>query len=401
MKQKKALLLIGGGYLQRPSIRWAHQVGLVTIVTDLDPNAAGRELANHFENVSGTDSAALVELAKRYSQVYQLVGAYCSNDFGLLSAATVNQLLGRPVCGPETVACALDKWLCKTVWQQESIETPRGFLVSDPQSREAALSQIPFPLIVKPRNGSGSRGVRTVWSPEDLESLDPSFLSSSFLMEQLVQGHHVDVNGFFVEDEFIPCGIMDRYFSPPPHHYPVWGCQPSCLDRKAQHAIYQLVEKAARSLGIQQGPVKADVVCTTEGPVVLELTPRFHGDVSTAFVTPMATGESPIRLWFSHLAHGDTVNDLIQPLVGRQCAGWISLFPKESGRLVRVDGLDTVRSLQGVRHVYISVQPGDQLSHGHQDNRTVCGFIWATGTTRKTLFDVLDAARRLVRFVTE
>src|SRR5690606_6806916 len=144
--------------------------------------------------------------------------------------------------------------------------------------------------------------------------------------------HHVDVNGLFLNGDFHPCGLLDRFFSDRPSHYPIWRYQPSSLARSQEDDVYKLVVKAARAIGIEVGPVKADVLRTSEGPVLLEVAPRFHGDVSTAFVSPLATGTSPIQAWLAYLAGTAEPRSLI-PREAFRYAGWMGIFPTAHGRL--------------------------------------------------------------------
>ena len=78
--------------------------------------------------------------------------------------------------------------------------------------------------------------------------------------------------------------------------------QPSRLTSQQEKEVYGLLESAARLLDIDAGPVKGDVIFTAHGPVLLEIAPRFHGDVSTQFVTPCATGFNPVEAWIASLA---------------------------------------------------------------------------------------------------
>ena len=273
-------------------------------------------------------------------------------------------------------------------------------VVKDYRDLLAAVDDFGLPLILKPVNSCGSQGVRSVWDPKDLQQAYRAAqqFSESILVEQIVMGHHVDVNALFVEGRFLKGGIMDRFFSELPYHYPIWGCQPSSLSAAQEDAVYSTVEKAARALGIEDGPLKADLIWTNEKPVILDLAPRFHGDVSTAHVSPLATGNSPIREWMAHLAGIRRTSEYTCRKMDR-FAGWIALFPATPGRLLTVNGIEETCAMNGVHDVFIDVKPGAVIKR-HIDNSTVCGFIWATGKNRDELFDLLMRARSGIRFIT-
>jgi biotin carboxylase len=261
---------------------------------------------------------------------------------------------------------------------------------------ETALAEIGLPCIVKPADSSGSRGVVTVTDGKEASAAIRAALELSrrVLLERPLEGLHLDVNGFFRDGAFVPGGLLERFFSPPPHHVPLWGLQPARLSTGQTREVYDLLERAARALGIHVGPVKADVVWCASGPALLELAPRFHGDVSTAHVTPLAHGKSPIQAWFATLAGaGGPFDD--QPITAGSAAGWMAIFPDETGELAEVAGLEAAQRLPGIAAVTL-LRP-----HGHTitnltDNTSVCGFLWATGRDAAEVESRLRAARALI-----
>ena len=401
MDKIKALIHIGGSYLQLASIRWAKELGLYVIVTDRNADSPGSQLADQFEAINGTDVPTLLELAYSVADEHELIGAYCSNDFGLRSVATIAQTFGRPGCSGLAVERALDKSVSKDLWRREDLPVPIGLVVKDSADLSAAVETLGVPVILKPIESSGSQGVRSVWDKKDSLKMYAAArkFSNTVLIEKFVSGHHVDVNGLFLRKDFFPCGIMDRFFSDPPYHYPIWGCQPSSLTEAQEHSVYAIVERAARALGIEEGPVKADIIWTGSGPIILELAPRFHGDVSTAYVTPLATGDSPVKAWMSYLMGSTNSMEYLRRGV-IQYAGWIALFPNTCGRLLSVDGVKDTCAIKGIKGVFISKKPGAAMQNA-TDNTAVCGFVWAAAENRNELFDTLTKARSTIQFVTE
>lgn len=395
----KALICIGGSDLQLPGLRWVRERGLCVCLVDRNPCAPGRELADEWAKISGNDVAGIRAFARECALRYHLVGVYASSDFGLPAVAAVSARIGTPAASSEAVALTLNKARALDAWRKAGIRVPQGQIVSSLDGALEAIAELGLPVIMKPVDSSGSQGICSVRRREDLEAafaLAQRF-SDTILVEQLVEGHHIDVNGLFLEDQFVPCGTMDRFFCDLPYHYPVWGCQPSFLDEGAEKRVYELVEKAARALGIVAGPVKADVIWTKNGPCILELAPRFHGDVSTSFVTPLATGGSPIKAWMAHLA------GVADPLafLGRKpdCfAGWMAIFPTRPGQLMEVRGAEEARRQEGIHDVLIRVKKGRQLAEP-KDNTVVCGFIWAHAQTREALYERLSRARSTIELV--
>jgi len=401
MGLKKALIHIGGSHLQISSICWAKELGLHVVVTDQNPSAPGREIANQFEMISGTDIPAMLRLAYRVNDEFQLIGAYSSNDFGLQAVALIAEMFRLPGCSSEAVKRALDKSVSKSIWQRNKLPIPKGYIIQKYTELLSTVDELGLPVILKPTCSCGSQGVQSVWNINELKDAYNSAkrISPFILVEQIVAGHHIDVNGLFIEGEFLRCGTMDRYFSEPPHHYPIWGCQPSSLTKSQEDDVYVLVEQAARLLGIKNGPVKADVIWANSGPFILELAPRFHGDVSTAHVTPLATGNNPIKSWLAYMMDGGKPLKYLSRKAD-QFAGWRALFPSCFGKLEYISGIDDAKIIKGVQDVFISAKPG-VIIKPHRDNSTVCGFVWAVADNKNELFKIMKEASLTVRFFTE
>lgn len=398
----KTLIFIGGSVLQLPGIRWAQAAGLEVVLTDKNPLAPGHALADRSHPISGTDVDALVALALDLQAEGDFVGAYCSNDFGLEAVAAISIATGTPGNSMEAVRRSLDKDAATSIWRKQGISTPLGECVTSEEELRTALDRLGLPAIVKPLGSSGSRGVRSIWKLEEIsaafaEARQHSSGDERVLVEQYVHGHHIDVNGFFVDGEFERGGLLDRYFSAPPQHVPAWGCQPSKLEGKQKAQVYRLVERAARALEIESGPVKADVIFTEEGPVILELGPRFHGDVSSAHVTPRCSEFGPIASWFDSLAEPDDWR--CPDLDGKGgFAGWMALFPDKPGFFQEIEGLDQLVRNSGIEEALL-LKPKNHLINQLGDNTSVCGFVFATGADEQELKAKLDAAREATRVI--
>jgi biotin carboxylase len=397
----KALIIIGGSYLQLPQIHWARELGLYVIVTDQNPDVPGQEIADQFELINGTDISAFLSLAFEIEKKYQLIGIYSGSDFGLPVVATVSQQLNLPSCSPEAVERALNKSTARQTWLNNGLPVPRGLKIDSQARAVTAVTKIGLPVIIKPVNGSGSRGICSVNRMNELTGAlaDAQTVSHEILMEELISGRHIDVNGLFVNGIFQECGISERFFSPQPFHYPLWGYQEAVLECEHTAVIYQLVEKAARCLGIEAGPIKADMILTATGPILIEMSPRFHGDIGTSFVTPLATGASPVKAYFAFLAGQRNASELLQPNLSK-LAGWIALFPDVHGRLKTVTGMEQVKQMKDIAHIFIRAQQGWQMKPP-KDNTALAGFVVACGENLEQLKNTLKTAAKSITFMCE
>ncbi|MCZ6598927.1 MAG: ATP-grasp domain-containing protein [Planctomycetota bacterium] len=304
-----AVYIIGGGPLATSIPRWAREVGLVPVVTDKDPHAPGLLLAEETLVADGAAVEAHVDFARGLADRYRVVGVYCGGEFGLETARRVAEELALDAIPAAALRASLDKAATKRIWQEAGIPTPEGSVVASPGELRAVVDR-GGAHIVKPTDGSGSRGVRVVDAESDLEAAFRACReavggTSDVLVEPFVEGRSIDANGAFLGGRYVPCGILEKFQTPPPARLPIGGCDTVELPNGESEAVHDLVERGARALGINTGPVKADLLRTREGYVLLEVAPRFHGDVTTVNTLPYGAGINPVRLlfrWFAERA---------------------------------------------------------------------------------------------------
>lgn len=400
MSPKKALIYIGGSYLQLPGIRWAKELGLHVVVTDRNPNVPGRAIADRFEVISGEDLSTLLALANEVSSNYDLIGAYGGSDFSLLAVAEIAEAHNLPGPTIRAVRSALDKSVAKQHWLDAGLATPRGFTVTDLDEARNAAIDLGFPVIVKPIDSSGSRGVLTV---DGIAGMEQAYIkarefSSIVLVEKFVQGRQIDVNGLFLNGNFVPCGTDERFFTPLPLRIPLWLYQPADLTPEEEGVCYDLLEAAARSIGIEDGPVKGDLILGERGPVIVELAPRFHGEVLIAYTTPVALGINPVKAHLAALIGLPSVREWLHPREGG-VAGWHAII-SSPGKVKSVQGIDKVYGVEGVYDLMLRIKPGDVVRS--QDNTSsMSGFIWVSRPSIANLQASMNEALKAISIITE
>lgn len=398
----KAILFIGGSYLQLRTIKLAKELGLYIVVTDREQTSLGKEFADRFEIIDGENILGLLELSQEISENYTLVGAYSSSDFGLQAVAAISEKFGLPGCKVASVSKALDKAQATVTWAKEGLPTPQGIVLDNSSSSLSLIEEhLVLPVILKPLDSCGSQGISSAATVEELPNAYAYArkFSTSVLVEPLLTGRHIDVNGLFLDGKFIACGVMERFFSDYPYHYSTWGCQAPLFTQEQEFQFYDLVEKSARALDISSGPVKADLILTDRGPVILELAPRFHGDVITSYTTPLLTQIDPVKIWLTYLLNGAGFSETSLRF-DAEVAGWMVLYSKKNGTLLDVRGTEQAKQEEGIKHVYLSKNIGDRVKLP-QDNTAICGFIWGKASSKESLYEQLNQASAHIEFLVE
>lgn len=214
-------------------------------------------------------------------------------------------------------------------------------------------------LIVKPIESSGSVGAHR---------------SDGTIAEERVTGRHIDANGLFLDGRFYGVGIMEKWENE--NHLPLRGCEvfPHLYDDcEDPDYWYTALERAARACGYDaDGPVKADFI----GKYLIEVSPRFHGDVATIGACALGSGINGPRMWFRWLATGEIEWEFSLTRIDRVGA-WRVMPP----------GCAPLEHPQ-VTAVYR--RPIDIADCHDRDTTGIQGYVCAWGTTADEAFAILD-----------
>ncbi|MFC2017470.1 carboxylate--amine ligase, partial [Chloroflexota bacterium] len=136
---RDAVLIVAGGLLQVPAIEIAKQMGLVTIVTDSNPNAPAMKLADEVATIDIYDVPAYIALVEELSKRYSLKGIFTEGADVEVTVASVAAHLGLPGIPIESAKRCKNKVLMRKAFEKNGIPNPRWAEVSDEQSlnREA------------------------------------------------------------------------------------------------------------------------------------------------------------------------------------------------------------------------------------------------------------------------
>jgi len=383
MNKQQAIIHIGAGPLQKNSIKWAKDLGLYVIVTDKDRMAPAIKYADEYHNLAGDDISSLLDLAVAANRKYEIVAAYTSSDFGMLSVAAINKILGLKGCMPEVVAVALDKYHSKSIWLQNEIVTPKAIRISSYAEIKDELDRFNYPLIVKPIDSCGSQGVKSVETADEVRpAVDAAFkFSRQVLVEEFIDGLSYDTIGIVWDGQFIPCGIGSRFFGSRPYHISLYGYTPPDLAPDKIKLAYKITADAVKALGIDYAPVKADLLYRDETFYVIEVAPRFHGDVFTSKSIPFSHHSSPIKKLFQLQCGYDHV--LSYQAKSADLVACRALFLKR--RSINVASI-LARFKQEFNLIdYFLKNFKSTGAKEHRDNSTLAGFIWAGFESRKEL----------------
>lgn len=284
MDQKKLLLLGGLKYLV-PVIEQAHRLGAYVITADYLPDNVAHKYSDEYCNVSIIDKDAVLEAATRLKIDGILSHAV---DPGVTSAAYVAERLGLPFQCSYDAACILqDKSRFRNFLADNGFNCPHARGYRNLQDALCDTDWFDWPVIVKPVDSAGSKGVTKVTDPKELpdavEVALASSISKSFIIEDYLEkeGFSYGSESFVVNGKLMYNGFYDQYFdnesvNPFTPSAEVW---PSSMPDRFQEEIKSELQRLIDLLGITTGLFNVECrVCRNGKAYLMEVSPRAGGN---------------------------------------------------------------------------------------------------------------------------
>ena len=212
----KRILMLGGSMQQIPIIKLAKEMGLYVITCDYTPNNPGHQYSDEYYNVSTTDLDGVLELAKKLN--IDGIVAYAS-DPAAPTAAYVAEKLGLPGNPYESVKICTEKDLFREFLTTHGLHAPKAKGFSSLEEAKRDIDCFAFPVMVKPVDSSGSKGVVKIYTPSELENAVAEALdysrSKRFVIEEFIEkkGYQVSGDGFSVNGELLFTSYGNELYS--------------------------------------------------------------------------------------------------------------------------------------------------------------------------------------------
>jgi biotin carboxylase len=383
------LLVLGAGPAQLGLLRAAHGRGLFTIAVYRDPAAPGFRFATRRAIFSSEDEVAVERLADA-ERVDGIIAP--GTDWQVAIAARVADRLGLPhPISPATGVLATSKLRQRERFELAGVPQPRWRVVTAPDD------ELGFPCVVKAPDRQGQKGLSYVREPGELaaavERARAASRSGIALIEELVPGPEVTVNGFSIEGRFVPLTITDRHVAEPPAFgvalAHVWRA--GALDP----AVVETARLAVEAVGIADGPTYVQLRIGPEGPQVIELAARLGGG-HDAELCEAALGVDLNGLALA-AALGDPVPEVRpEAQVGGAC---VRFLVPPTGLLQEVHGIEEAKAEEGVLDVLIYRATGHVFGP-LQRGSDRAGAILAVGDSAEQALERADRAAERIRFET-
>lgn len=303
-QDKKAVLIFGVGPLQQSIINRAKKMGLYTVGIDPCEDAICRGDVDAFEVVGGQDYEGTCAVVEKYG-IDAIVTA--ATDKPLVMMARIAGKYGFPFYSIETAQWSTDKFQMKQRFELGDVPHARGRLV---KSVEETADMV-YPVIVKPRDNSGSRGVKLCRTKEELEqsmaeALEYSKLDS-VLVEEFIEGPEYSIEGLHYGGKSEVIQFTEKKTTEFPYNVELGHIQPANISEENKQKIREIVARIGKALRFENCPSHTELKINKRGIFVIETSPRLGGDYITSTLTPLSTGIN-MEDQLLHIALGENVD---------------------------------------------------------------------------------------------
>ncbi len=328
------------------------------------------------------------------------------DDSGSKVAALVADRLGLPHNDPMAAEAARNKFRMRTLLAECGAPVPTFGEFRTSENLKATIAraeaEIGYPCVVKPEELNGSRGVIRADMRCELAAAVRRLTAligdeQPFLIEGYIPGTEVALEGLLDRDRLHCLALFDK---PDPLEGPYFEetiyVTPSRLPPEAQKRVVATTEAAARGLGLQTGPIHAELRINSDGPWIVEVAGRSIGGLCSRilrFGMEVGSGSSLEELILRQ-ACGLTLESLER----ESQAGGVMMIPiPEGGILRRVSGVGRAKSVAGIEDVQITARL-DQSLVPLPEGDAYLGFIFAKGPSPETVEGSLREAHGLLQF---
>lgn len=392
-------MLLGGLRYLLPVIKEAHKLGVHVITVDFLPDNIAHKYSDEYCNVSIIDKEAVLAKAKELEIDGILSHAV---DPGVVSAAYVAEQMNLPFQTSYKTACILqDKSLFRQFLSENGFNCPNAKGYTNAEDALRDVDYFNWPIIVKPVDSAGSKGVTKVTDHKDLrlaiETALSCSISKNFIIEDFLDivGYQSSADIFTVDGKLVYPTYSDQLFdkdaaNPYTPAIEIW---PASMEQRYQDDLTEQLQRLFTLLDVKTGIYNVESrVCSNGKAYIMEVSPRGGGN-RIAELQDMATSQSLIRAEICK-ALSLPIEDIKTPDYDGVWCNYI-LHSSVEGVLKSID-INPEFEQKYVKDKGFIVEKGDQIVPFTGAN-TSLGTLFLRANTREELDRELAAIHKNVR----
>lgn len=293
----KKLAIIGASELQNPLIEKAKELGYETHVFAWKTGDIGEKTADYFYPIS------IIEKEKILNKCEEIEIDGITTIASDLATITVNYVCENMNLSGNTMECTMNstnKYRMRKKLQENGIPTPK-FEIVEAKSDVQKIKNMEYPLIVKPTDRSGSRGIEKVYNKEELEIAIEKSINQSFekkvIVEEYIDGQEYSAEGITFKGKHKFLTITKKSTTGEPNFIETGHIEPSGISIEKEKIIYKEIENALDALGIYNSATHSEFKINSKGEIrIIEIGARMGGDCIGSDLVQISTGYDYLKM---------------------------------------------------------------------------------------------------------
>ena len=284
------IAIIGANDFQRQLILKAKEMGLETHVFAWEDGAVGKTDADYFYPISIVEKEQILEKCREIG-----INGICSiaSDLAVLPVDYVAEKMGLNANSIECSEIATNKFLMRNAFKKNEDPIPKFIEVSE--NEEFDISDFSYPLIVKPTDRSGSRGITKITDKSQLSAAIKAACTESFehkaMIEEFAEGKEYSVECVSFHGKHTLLAVTEKITTGSPHFIETGHNEPALLNIKMTEEIKSIVYHALDSLKIIEGASHSEIKIDDDGNIkIIEIGSRMGGDCIGSDLVRISTG---------------------------------------------------------------------------------------------------------------
>ena len=286
----KKIVIIGAGEFQVPLIQKAKEMGFETHVFAWREGAVGAEIADFFYPVSITETEEILAVCEKLRPD---AVATIASDLANITVQYLAARLGLPHNSDECIRVSTNKYAMRKALKAGGADTP--FFTTVSSAAELDPAALSYPVIVKPTDRSGSRGITKVLSPDALAAAIDAATVHSFekraMVEEFIDGPEFSAESISYNGEHTLLTVTQKFTTGAPNFIETGHIEPAPLTEEQLARVKKEIFTGLTALDIRMGPSHAEFRISKDGRVrIIEIGSRMGGDCIGSHLVRLSTG---------------------------------------------------------------------------------------------------------------
>lgn len=320
------LAIIGASYLQEPLIEKAKSLGIQTHVFAWKCGDIGEKTADYFYPISIVEKEEILQKCREIA-----IDGICTiaSDLAVITVNYVACKMGLPGNSMESTALSTNKHLMREAFEKNGDPSPKSMQVESIADLDGM--QLHFPVIVKPTDRSGSRGITKLYSKEGLAEAIENAKAQGFekkaLVEEFAIGKEYSVEYISYQGEHHFLALTKKFTTGEPRFIETGHLEPAPVSDDVVEKVKSVVTHALDTLEIKNGASHSEIKIAEDGSIkIIEIGARMGGDCIGSHLVELSTGIDFIKCVID-IALSKAPD--LKPIHGRGAAGIRYIFNKD------------------------------------------------------------------------